>query len=238
MNLGERIQTADWKAEKHVPVIDCPDKVEADKMFLVKVGVGKEMPHPNTTEHHISWIDVYFQPDGDKFVYHVGRFEFNAHGEAVKGAIEEMQKGDKALGSKNYGQAEGHYQNALRQAPNDYAGLVSMAKCQLVQKKYGEGATYARQAKAVYPQEAQGHHLSGFAELNLKQYDAAYRDFQASQRLLPGNPATIFFMGYAQEGMNRRTEAAQEYRRYLQQVRQGKYAQHAQQRLVEWGYAR
>ena len=45
-------------------------------------------------------------------------------------------------------------------------------------------------------------------------------------------------MGYAQEGMNRRTEAAQEYRRYLQQVRQGKYAQHAQQRLVEWGYAR
>ena len=86
MNLGERIQTADWKAEKHVPVIDCPDKVEADKMFLVKVGVGKEIPHPNTTEHHISWIDVYFQPDGDKFVYHVGRFEFNAHGEAVKGA--------------------------------------------------------------------------------------------------------------------------------------------------------
>ncbi len=157
---------------------------------------------------------------------------------SIKGAIEEMQKGDKALGSKNYGQAEGHYQNALRQAPNDYAGLVSMAKCQLVQKKYGEGATYARQAKAVYPQEAQGHHLSGFAELNLKQYDAAYRDFQASQRLLPGNPSTVFFMGYAQEGMNRRTEAAQEYRRYLQQVRQGKYAQHAQQRLVEWGYAR
>ncbi len=157
---------------------------------------------------------------------------------SIKGAIEEMQKGDKALGSKNYGQAEGHYQNALRQAPNDYAGLVSMAKCQLVQKKYSEGATYARQAKAVYPQEAQGHHLSGFAELNLKQYDAAYRDFQASQRLLPGNPSTIFFMGYAQEGMNRRTEAAQEYRRYLQQVRQGKYAQHAQQRLVEWGYAR
>lgn len=157
---------------------------------------------------------------------------------SIKGAIEEMQKGDKALGSKNYGQAEAHYQSALRQAPNDYAGLVSMAKCQLVQKKYGEGAKYAQQAKAVYPQEAQGHHLGGFAALNLKQYDAAYRDFQASQRLLPGNPATIFFMGYAQEGMNRRTEAAQEYRRYLQQVRQGKYAQHAQQRLVEWGYAR
>ena len=86
MKIGERIQTADWKAEKHMPVIECPDKVEADKMFSVKVSVGKEIPHPNTTEHHINWIEVYFQPEGDKFVYQVGRFEFAAHGQAVKGA--------------------------------------------------------------------------------------------------------------------------------------------------------
>jgi predicted Zn-dependent protease len=157
---------------------------------------------------------------------------------SIKGAIEEMQKGDKALGAKNFSQAETHYQTALKQAPNDYAGLISMARCQLIQKKYSEGARYAQQAKSAYPQETQGHYMSGFAELNLKQYEAAYQDFQASQRLLPGNPTTIFFMGYAQEGMNRRQEAAQEYRRYLQQVRQGSYAQHAQRRLVEWGYAR
>ena len=157
---------------------------------------------------------------------------------AIRGAVEEMQKGDKALGAKNFSQAESHYQTALKQAPSDYAGLVSMAKCQLLQKKFSEGARYARQAQSIYPQEAQGHYLSGFAGLNLKQYEAAYKDFQASQRLLPANPTTTFFMGYAQEGMNRRPEAAQEYRRYLQQVRQGKYAQHAQQRLQEWGYAR
>lgn len=157
---------------------------------------------------------------------------------SIKGAIDEMQKGDKALAAKNYSQAEDHYQAALRQAPNDYAGWVSMAKCQLIQKKYSEGARYARQAKTVYPQEAQGHHLSGFAALNLKEYESAYQDFQASQRLLPGNPNTLFFMGYAQEGMSHRPEAAREYRRYLQQVQQGKYAQHATQRLREWGYGR
>jgi predicted Zn-dependent protease len=157
---------------------------------------------------------------------------------SIKGAIDEMQKGDKTLAAKNYSQAEDHYQTALRQAPNDYAGLVSMAKCQLIQKKYGEGARYALQAKSVYPQETQGHYLSGFAALNLKEYDSAYQDFQAAQRLLPGNPNTLFFMGYAQEGMSHRPEAAREYRRYLQQVQQGKYAQHAAQRLREWGYAR
>jgi predicted Zn-dependent protease len=157
---------------------------------------------------------------------------------AIKGAIDAMEKGDKALGAKNFTQAEALYRDALKQAPNDYAGLISMARCQLMQKKYSEGARYAQLAKSVYPQENQGHFLSGFAELNLKQYEAAYRDFQVSQRLMPANPTTTFFMGYAQEGMGQRPQAAQEYRRYLQQVRQGSYAQHAQRRLIEWGYAR
>jgi len=80
--LGEWIKTADWKAEKHVPVIECPDEVEAGKPFQVKVSVGKEIPHPNTLEHHIKWIDLFFQPEGDKFVYQLAHVEFSAHGEA------------------------------------------------------------------------------------------------------------------------------------------------------------
>ncbi len=85
MSFGERIQTADWKKEKHVPVIECPDQVKADEVFQVKVGLGKEIAHPNTTEHHIRWISVYFHPEGGKFTYDVGRFEFNAHGESAAG---------------------------------------------------------------------------------------------------------------------------------------------------------
>ena len=82
MKLGEKIQSADWKTEKHVPTIDCPDKVEADASFTVKVAVGKEIPHPNTLEHHIQWVQLYFQPEGSKFVFQVGQAEFSAHGEA------------------------------------------------------------------------------------------------------------------------------------------------------------
>ncbi|MCR4408437.1 MAG: class II SORL domain-containing protein [Anaerolineae bacterium] len=83
--LSERIQKADWKKEKHVPVIEAPDKVQAGELFEVKVTLGKEIAHPNTTEHHIRWISLYFHPEGEKFTYDVGRFEFNAHGEAVAG---------------------------------------------------------------------------------------------------------------------------------------------------------
>ncbi|MBN1178567.1 MAG: class II SORL domain-containing protein [Anaerolineae bacterium] len=86
MKLGDKIQSADWKAEKHVPVIEAPETVAAGELFNVTVSVGKEIAHPNTTEHHIRWIDVYFQPDGDKFVYQVAHFDFNAHGESAKGA--------------------------------------------------------------------------------------------------------------------------------------------------------
>jgi superoxide reductase len=83
--FAEIYQTADWKAEKHVPVIECPDTVKAGELFPVRVSVGKEIAHPNTTDHHIRWIAVYFLPDGEKFAYQVGRCEFTAHGESAEG---------------------------------------------------------------------------------------------------------------------------------------------------------
>jgi superoxide reductase len=83
--LSEHIQRADWRIEKHVPVIEAPDQVKADEIFEVKVSLGKEIAHPNTTEHHIRWIALYFQPEGGKFTYQVAHFEFTAHGESAAG---------------------------------------------------------------------------------------------------------------------------------------------------------
>jgi superoxide reductase len=84
--IGDAYQSADWKSEKHVPVIECPDEVPAEEIFDVQVTLGKEVAHPNTTEHHIRWIQLYFHPEGDKFPSQVGNFEFTAHGESVDGA--------------------------------------------------------------------------------------------------------------------------------------------------------
>lgn len=78
-------KTADWKKEKHVPVIDAPDKVKKGETFEVKVSLGKEVAHPNTTEHHIRWIMVYFKPEGEGFPYQIGKAEFTAHGESTEG---------------------------------------------------------------------------------------------------------------------------------------------------------
>lgn len=78
--MKDLFQTADWKTEKHVPVIDVPEKVSAGETAQVTVSVGKEVAHPNKTEHHIEWIDLYLHPAGEKFPYLVGRATFSAHG--------------------------------------------------------------------------------------------------------------------------------------------------------------
>ncbi len=82
--LGDYIQTADWKKEKHVPVVESPDTVKAGESFEVKATVGKEIAHPNTTEHHIRWVRLFFQPEEGK-TFQVGSFEFSAHGESPEG---------------------------------------------------------------------------------------------------------------------------------------------------------
>lgn len=80
--FDELLQRADWKSEKHVPVIEVLEKGEKVK---VRVSVGKEIAHPNKTEHHIVWIEVYFKPEGSKFPYMVGKADFSAHGASTEG---------------------------------------------------------------------------------------------------------------------------------------------------------
>lgn len=84
--LKDLYQAGDWKKEKHVPVIESPDRVNKGEFFKVTVTLGKEIAHPNTTAHHIAWIDVYFHADGGKFPYQIGKAEFTAHGASAEGA--------------------------------------------------------------------------------------------------------------------------------------------------------
>ena len=44
MKLTETIQTADWKAEKHVPVIHV---TKEDGLVHIKANVGEEVAHPH-----------------------------------------------------------------------------------------------------------------------------------------------------------------------------------------------
>jgi superoxide reductase len=86
--VADYIRTDDFKNEKHVPVIELPDGIKANEPFNVTVSVGKEVPHPNTTEHFIQWISLLYKPEDEQFVYDLGKAEFVAHGASTKGANE------------------------------------------------------------------------------------------------------------------------------------------------------
>lgn len=84
--LGPLFQIEESRRERHIPVIDCPEKVAAGKPFAISVTIGKEVNHPNTTDHHIKWVQVFFRPENDKFSYQIAHCDFAAHGDLSAGS--------------------------------------------------------------------------------------------------------------------------------------------------------
>lgn len=154
----------------------------------------------------------------------------------IAGAIVAMQNGQAAMMKDNPRQAYEHYQQALRIAPDDYAGLLMLAECCQKLERPEEARQLAQRARDINPREAQAAFVLGMSDINTNRPAEAYQHFQEYQRLLPGNPNVNFWSGFALEGMGRRQEAAAEYRSYLLASGQGYTAEHAYQRLGEWGY--
>jgi predicted Zn-dependent protease len=150
--------------------------------------------------------------------------------------FKQFQEGDKAMAAKDYKTAESRYAQGLKQSPNDYAGLVMMAKCQIARENPKAARNYADKARRAYPAEAQAQHIHGVAAIQQKDYSTALTDFSNYERMLPGNPTTVFLKGFSYEGMQDKRNAANEYTRYLRMTNQGEMAQHAQSRLKSWGY--
>jgi len=154
----------------------------------------------------------------------------------IKGAIERMQEGEKEMAKKRYRHAEKHYEAALKIAPEDYAGLMMMSKCKLAQKQHDQAEKYAEKAKAINPREPQSHHMAGISKFMAKKFESAYNDFNSYERMLSGNPNTVFLKGRSLEGMGNVAGAAREYRRFLESVKSGGQAEHSYRRLTDWGY--
>ena len=78
--LTETVKKGDWKGEKHVPVIEIAKNGD---VWEIEASVGKEIAHPNTPEHHISWIELYFHPENGQFPFLLARAEFANHSDPL-----------------------------------------------------------------------------------------------------------------------------------------------------------
>ncbi|HMN93633.1 MAG TPA: M48 family metalloprotease [Hydrogenophaga sp.] len=156
----------------------------------------------------------------------------------IRPTITACKNGEVAMAAKAYDKAQPEFRAALRHTPQDYAAHVRMAQCLQAMGRTQEARTYARQAQSIYPQEAQAHKLSGVLALSLRNPAEAFEGLDRFDRQLPGDPGVVFLKGVALEGMNRRPEAAVQYRQFLQITQQGQAAQYASSRLREWGMIR
>lgn len=81
-DLGQLVYTYDAaagealaKRESHTPKIELPATIKSGEAVVIKISVG---PHPNTLEHSIRWVKVYFEEEGRAFnpIYY-GKAGFN-----------------------------------------------------------------------------------------------------------------------------------------------------------------
>lgn len=154
----------------------------------------------------------------------------------IKPAILAFGDASMALAQENFVQAEQLAQKGLSLAPNDYAGLLILAKTELSQEKWSNANAHIMQAQIVYPEEAQSYYLGGMSALQLKQSSQAIQQFNQYEQKLPGNPYIAFYSGYAYELDSQQKPAAENYYKFLQAVQQGEQAEYAYNKLLQWGY--
>jgi predicted Zn-dependent protease len=197
--------------------------------------------HPMSDERYrktVAEIQARYRADRNKPLHRERYMDHTAGLRKIKPAIDAMQTGQQQMADQKYHDAEASFTKALSIVPDDYAGLMMMAQCQLMMKNNSRAEEYAEQAGKAYPQEPGARYLDGLAKLNQKKFNQAYSRFEAYDAALPGNPTLTFYSGFCMEQMNRIPKAADHYRTYLQAVNQGDKAQHAYQKLVAWGYVK
>lgn len=154
----------------------------------------------------------------------------------LKPVIEQQREAESLIAKGEFKSAESPLKKSLKAKPDDYPGLLLMAKTLMSQEQNKEALTYLKQAQQTNPREAQSYHLSGVADIALKRYDSALTAFNEYDKLLPGNPNLSFLKGFSYEGLSKKQNAANEYQNFLKSGAQGEQADYARTKLVDWGY--
>ena len=163
-------------------------------------GLGKKEPnmieqmfssHPMSTERYNTTVhqaNTRYASYASDPVYRERYMDSTSRLRRLKPAIDKQTDAETALMAKKYTEGEALLKQALKLAPNDYTGLVLMAKAKIMQEKYKESIPYLDKAIGVYPGEAQAGQLRAVVETKLGNKTAALEYFHACAERAPHNP--------------------------------------------------
>ena len=114
MQFGEILKGKEVEGkEKHVPAIELIRGHGSTGADFVRVVVGKEVPHPNTVEHHIVWVELFgITKDGKTIDF--GRMNFEpVHSEPIASFHINNIDNFKAFCALEYCNIHGVWQNCI-----------------------------------------------------------------------------------------------------------------------------
>jgi len=113
MKFGDILKSKEAEGkEKHVPIIEIGKGRGREGVDVVRVVVGRDVPHPNTVEHHIAWIELYgVKKDGQ--VIDLGRADFAPSYTNPNVRLQVPVKEFKAFCALSYCNIHGVWQNCI-----------------------------------------------------------------------------------------------------------------------------
>lgn len=134
-----------------------------------------------------------------------------------KPALKQFATAEAQLTQKAYTAARTSAEKGLSLAPQDYVGLILLARANQAGGNVAAAQQAATRALQVDPKGARAQSMLAQCALQRQDYGTALRHLNAFERQVPGVPATAFYCGLAYDGQGQKERAAQAYRAYVVQ---------------------
>ncbi|MBM4309763.1 MAG: peptidase M48 Ste24p [Deltaproteobacteria bacterium] len=149
--------------------------------------------HPMSTERYNSMrreVETRYTANMRASVNRERYMDATARLRKLKPAIDKQKDAEEALIAKKYREGEALLHEALKIAPNDYTGLVLMAKAKIIQENDRGAIPYLDRAIAAYPGEPQAKQLRGVVDARLGNKQAALQHFHECAARAPDSRIT------------------------------------------------
>ena len=152
-----------------------------------------------------------------------------------KEAFKSFAAAEAQLARKQYAAAKASAEQGLRLAPNDYVGLMLVARAHQGAGNTAAAQQVAAQAARLYPSGARAQSVLAQCAFQRKDYTGALQHLNAFERQVPGEAATAFYKGLAYDAQGQHPQAKQAYSAFVRRSgtgsNQGRYAAQRLQQL-------
>ncbi|MFZ3064859.1 MAG: M48 family metalloprotease [Nitrospirota bacterium] len=195
------------------------------------------MTHPLTTERIDAISKELNTTYKDTVIRELKADEFSrktAHLKNLKNAYAHYDKGDEAMGKKDYKAAEGEYNKAiwLHKDAIFYSGL---AFALLKQDKTGDAKTAIDASIKIEPNLFGSRFLSGLINYKSEKYQASLVHMLAADKLIPDVPQVKLYIARCYERLNNKEKSAEYYKETLKLDPNGEAGKEAREKLIKWG---